>query len=109
MSRVSHPIVVRATSEPIEISIVIETSADMSVVAPAVTPATINATEIALKAIELYAAMHPRPSHVTQVQAAEMMGRSEPTIRKLVRCGTLPLNACGMIPITAIDKALAGR
>ena len=28
---------------------------------------------IALKAIERYAARHPRPAHVTQRQAAEMM------------------------------------
>lgn len=29
--------------------------------------------EIALKAVQLYAEMHPRPPHVTQAQAAEML------------------------------------
>lgn len=62
--------------------------------------------EIAVKAIALYAETHPRPPHVTQKQAAEMIGKSEPTIRKLVRCGTLSLNKFGMIPIADIDRAL---
>ena len=38
-----------------------------------------NALETAVKAVEIYAGRHPRPSHVTQRQAAEMLGRSEPT------------------------------
>lgn len=59
-----------------------------------------------LKAIEMYASMHPRPSQVTQVQAAEMMNLSRPTVRKLVRKGALPLNQCGLIPVSAIDKVL---
>jgi transcription initiation factor TFIIIB Brf1 subunit/transcription initiation factor TFIIB len=67
-----------------------------------------NLLAVALKAIELYAASHPRPAHVTQKQAAEMLGRSEPTIRKMVQFGTLKLNACGMIPIAQIDAAIAG-
>lgn len=67
-----------------------------------------NLLAVALKAIELYAASHPRPAHVTQKQAAEMLGRSEPTIRKMVQFGTLKLNACGMIPIAHIDVAIAG-
>lgn len=37
--------------------------------------------EIALKAVQLYAEMHPRPPHVTQAQAAEMRNRVLITIR----------------------------
>ncbi len=60
-------------------------------------------------AISLYAAMHPRPSHVTQRQAAIMVGVSEPTIRKMIRSGTLTLNQFGLIPIIDIDMAIASR
>lgn len=59
-------------------------------------------------AISLYAAMHPRPSHVTQRQAAAMAGVSEPTIRKMVRAGTLTLNKFGLIPIEDVDYAISG-
>ena len=65
--------------------------------------------EAALKAIEIYASRHPRPSHVTQRQAAEMLGRSEPTIRKMIRNGDFRLNACGLIPIEQVDAALAAN
>ncbi len=63
--------------------------------------------EIALKAVEIFAASHPRPGQVTQEQAAEMLGRSIPTVRKMIRAGTLKLNRNGRIPIVEIDKALA--
>ena len=49
--------------------------------------------------------MHPRPTHVTQVQAAEMLHMSRDTVRKLIRHGVLKLNACGLIPIEQIDAA----
>ena len=62
--------------------------------------------QTALKAVQLYAESHPRPSQVTQTQAAELLGLSVSTVRKLVRSGTLKLNACGLIPISEIDKAL---
>lgn len=65
--------------------------------------------ETAIKAVQLYAETHPRPTHVNQGQAAEMLNLSYPTIRKLVRCGTLPLNDFGLIPIEAIDRARASR
>ena len=65
--------------------------------------------EIAVKAVEIFAARHPRPSHVTQRQAAEMLGRSEPTIRKMVRNGDFKLNACGLIPIEQVDRALVAN
>jgi DNA-binding transcriptional regulator LsrR (DeoR family) len=66
-----------------------------------------NELNIALKAIQTYAELHPRPAHVTQKQAAEMMGLSVPTVRKMVACGTLTLNDCGMIPIHQVDMAIA--
>ena len=62
--------------------------------------------EIVVQAIKTYAETHPRPPHVTQKQAGEMMGKSEPTIRAMVRAGKLKLNEFGMIPITEIDRAL---
>ncbi len=45
--------------------------------------------QIAIQAVRLYAETHPRPSHVTQQQAAEMLGLSAPTVGRLVRAGTL--------------------
>jgi excisionase family DNA binding protein len=63
--------------------------------------------QTALKAVQLYAELHPRPSQVTQTQAAELLGLSVSTVRKLVRSGTLKLNACGLISISEIDKALS--
>ena len=68
-----------------------------------------TALETAVKAIEIFSARHPRPSHVTQRQAAEMLCRSEPTIRKMVRDGTFRLNRCGLIPIEQVDAALSAN
>ena len=68
-----------------------------------------SSLEVALKAVSLYAETHPRPPHVTQAQAAEMIGKSVPTIRKMVRAGILQLNGFGMIPITDIDRAIARK
>jgi hypothetical protein len=65
--------------------------------------------EIAVKAVRLYAETHPRPPHVTQKQAAVMLGMSAPTIAKMVRAGTFKLNACGLIPIEQIDAAISVR
>ncbi|MDR2366001.1 MAG: helix-turn-helix domain-containing protein [Zoogloeaceae bacterium] len=48
----------------------------------------------------------PRPAHVTQKQAAEMLGISQPTVSKLVKSGALKLNKCGLIPIAEIDRAI---
>jgi len=62
---------------------------------------------IAQKAVQLYAESHPRPSQVNQTQAAQMLGVSKATVCRLVRSGTLRLNACGMIPIGEIDAALS--
>lgn len=64
-----------------------------------------GAIDIATEAVRRYAETHPRPTHVTQVQAAEMLGLSRDTVRKLIRSGTLRLNACGLIPVEMIDSA----
>lgn len=47
-----------------------------------------------------------RPPHVTQTQAAEMVGVSPPTIKKMINHGTFRLNGFGMIPIEQIDAAI---
>lgn len=65
--------------------------------------------EIALKAIQLYAEMHPRPTQVNQSQAADMLRLSRGTVSALVRRGSLALNDCGMIPIEQIDRVRAER
>lgn len=48
-----------------------------------------------------------RPLHVNQKQAAEMLGLSHVTVAKMVKAGTLKLNACGLIPIEQVDAAAA--
>ena len=63
--------------------------------------------DIALAAVRLYADTHPRPPHVTQKEAAEMLRMSEPTIRKLIQSGALKLNRAGRIPIAMIDELAA--
>lgn len=63
--------------------------------------------EIAIEAVRRYAEMHPRPSSVTQKDAAEMLGISEGTMCKLVRTGVFTLNKLGRIPIEQIDRAIA--
>lgn len=52
---------------------------------------------------------HPRPSQVNMKQAAQMLNVSAMTVTRMVRAGTLKLNACGLIPIGQIDAALAAR
>ena len=61
----------------------------------------------AAAAVRLYAETHPRPPHVTQKQAAQMLSFSQPTITKMVRAGILKLNGFGLIPITEIDRVLS--
>lgn len=63
--------------------------------------------DLIVKAIEIYGARHPRPSHVTQVQAAEMLDLSEATVSRMVKSGQIRLNGAGRIPITEIDRLLA--
>ncbi|MBY4768945.1 helix-turn-helix domain-containing protein [Burkholderia ambifaria] len=62
---------------------------------------------IAKRAVDLFEKQPKRPLHVTQSQAAEMLGLSPATIGKLVRTGKLRLNGCGRIPIGQIDMFLA--
>lgn len=65
--------------------------------------------EIAAKAVQMYAETHPRPPHVNQQQAAEMLGLSHVTVRKMIRAGVIRMNAAGQIPITEIDRVLQPR
>lgn len=65
--------------------------------------------DMAVKAVAIYAARHPRPHHVTITQAAEMLDRSRPTIRKMLLENKIRLNAAGSIPIEAIDRLLVSR
>lgn len=58
---------------------------------------------IAALAVRLYAETHPRPTQVTQTQAAEMLGVSQKTVHNYIRAGKLKLNGCGYLPIEAID------
>jgi excisionase family DNA binding protein len=62
--------------------------------------------DVAVKAVQVFAEMHPRPSQVTQQQAAEMLGISRHTVARMLKAGTLKLNKCGLIPITEVDRAL---
>lgn len=64
---------------------------------------------IAVAAVRHYAETHPRPPHVTQSQAAEMLGLSRATVSRMVRSGTLKLNRCGLIPIAEVDAVLRAR
>ena len=49
-------------------------------------------------------AMHPQPSMVTQKQAAQMLGLSEPTIRKMILDGKIQLNDVSQVPISEINR-----
>ncbi|WP_454763384.1 helix-turn-helix domain-containing protein [Cupriavidus campinensis] len=68
-----------------------------------------TAFETAMRAVELYAAQHPRPTQVNIKQAAEMLGLSAPTVRKLMKAGEMSLNRCGLIPIEQVDRVRATR
>jgi hypothetical protein len=56
------------------------------------------------RAVQLYAETHPRPTQVTQTQAAEMLGVHPKTVRNYIVAGNLKLNGCGQIPIEAVDR-----
>ncbi|WP_244105434.1 helix-turn-helix domain-containing protein [Burkholderia cepacia] len=62
---------------------------------------------IARRAVHLFEQQAVRPVHVTQAEAADMLGLSRATLGKLVRTGELRLNGCGRIPIGQIDMFLA--
>jgi predicted HTH domain antitoxin len=63
--------------------------------------------EAAMKAVQLYAETHPRPTHVNLGQAADMLGVSRVTLRKIIASGKIRLNSFGLIPIEQIDNARA--
>ena len=58
---------------------------------------------IAAMAVRLYAETHPRPTQVTQRQAAEILGVTPRTVQNYIRSGKLRLNNCGHLPIEAVD------
>ena len=68
-----------------------------------------DAIDMAVRAVAIFAARHPRPAHVTITQAAEMLGRSRPTVRKLLVERKVRLNAVGSIPIEEVDRLLVSR
>lgn len=72
-----------------------------------ITTTTIDPFETAVRAVRFYAESHPRPSQVTQAQAAEMLNISRATVSRMVRAGTIRLNAAGMISISEIDRLLS--
>jgi excisionase family DNA binding protein len=62
--------------------------------------------QAARRAVQLYAESRPRPSQVTMVQAAEMLGLGRHTVSKMVHAGQMKLNRCGLIPIEQVDRML---
>lgn len=58
----------------------------------------------AAEAARVALAMHPQPAQVNQKQAAEMLGYSEPTIRKMILDGKIQLNNVGQVPISEINR-----
>ena len=66
-----------------------------------------DALRIAALAVQRYAETHPRPSSVTQKQAALMIGVSGATLSRLVRSGKIKLNDVSSVPISEIDRVLA--
>ena len=64
---------------------------------------------VAVAAVRQYAETHPRPGHVTQIQAAEMLNLSRATVCRMVKAGSLKLNTAGLIPTAEVDRLLASR
>jgi plasmid maintenance system antidote protein VapI len=62
---------------------------------------------VAVQAVRLYAESHPRPTQVTQKQAAQMLRVHPKTVRNYIMAGKLRLNACGLIAIEAVDALRA--
>jgi hypothetical protein len=59
--------------------------------------------------VQLYAETHPRPTHVNQRQAAEMLGVTTKTVHRYIRFGSLKLNGAGLLPIEAVDAIRASK
>ena len=68
-----------------------------------------DALSIAAKAVQMYAETHPRPPHVSQVQAAAMLDVSKATVSRLVKAGSLTLNSVGLIQVGQIDRIIEAR
>lgn len=68
-----------------------------------------DALRIASLAVQRYAETHPRPSSVTQKEAARMIGVSGATLSRLVRAGKIKLNDVAGVPISEVDRVLAAR
>jgi hypothetical protein len=62
---------------------------------------------IAERAVRRFAETHPRPTQVTQQQAAEMLGVCSKTVQRYIRAGKLKLNGGGYVPIEMIDAIRA--
>lgn len=68
-----------------------------------------DALRIASLAVQRYAETHPRPSSVTQKEAARMIGVSGATLSRLVRAGKIKLNDVAGVPISEVDRVLVAR
>ena len=64
---------------------------------------------IAAKAVQMHSETHPRPPHVSQVQAAAMLDVSKATVSRLVKAGSLTLNSVGLIQVGQIDRIIEAR
>lgn len=62
--------------------------------------------QIVRKVVQEYSTKYPRPPCINQSQAAQMLGVSRPTIRKMLTDGRLSENTLGYIPISQIDALL---
>lgn len=62
--------------------------------------------KIIAETVKYYASAHPRPTQVSQRQAAEMLGISHPTLTKRIAAGQIKLNKNGLISITEVDRML---
>lgn len=65
---------------------------------------TINIVELAIQRV---LEKHPRPTAVTQKQAAEMLNVSTGTVSNMVKFGRIKRNQCGLIPISEVDRLLS--
>ena len=70
---------------------------------------TDEAIRIAAKAVQMYDETHPRPPHVNQTQAANMLCISTASVSRLIKAGSLSLNGVGMIPVGQIDRIIEAR
>jgi len=66
-------------------------------------------TRAALRAVEIYEARHPRPTHVNITQVAQMLGLSKPTAKKILVSEGIRTNAAGRYPIELIDRLREAR